>query len=221
MHPAAAASVCLFVWARGASAQAPVTQEHLEAVAATQKLVATYRQCCSTLASNARSAPTPCAEVDPYFAYRELAKDVLAPVRKSLTPRQQSRLMDALSTILAQTARAGGSAFCAAAPTLGEARPHLRGLEVPCTLLEPGQDVPSTFSFVWRRRGRELQVADLLLEGGSLVADYQSQVGRIRQKEGNSGLLRRLEGRAQAANATAPGTKADTSGPASLPSDAP
>lgn len=178
------------LWPWGVRAQ-PMPADDAQVRAQTEALTQAYRRCCG----NDAAAAHVCTPVDPYFDYRLLADDTLRPLRKSLTPRQQTRLGQALERIFAKTARQSGKAFCSVTPRIVSTQTQARGTQVQVEVTEPGEDVPTQFAFVWRRHKGTYRVVDLSVEGGSLITDYQNQFSRIHKKEGVSGLLRRVEAR--------------------------
>lgn len=57
------------------------------------------------------------------------------------------------------------------------------------------EDFEITVTFHWRRAGSTWKIADVSFDGASLIKDYQNQFGRIVDKEGAEGLIKRMEER--------------------------
>lgn len=57
------------------------------------------------------------------------------------------------------------------------------------------EDFSTTVTFHWQKRDGTLKIVDVSFDGASLVKDYQNQFGRIINKDGVAGLIKKLETR--------------------------
>jgi ABC-type transporter MlaC component len=55
------------------------------------------------------------------------------------------------------------------------------------------EDFEIVVTFHWMDTGSHWRIVDVSFDGASLVKDYQNQFGRIIDKEGTQGLLKRME----------------------------
>ena len=59
------------------------------------------------------------------------------------------------------------------------------------------EDFEITVTFHWMDSGSDWRIVDVSFDGASLVKDYRNQFGRIIDKEGAKGLLKRMVDRLQ------------------------
>jgi ABC-type transporter MlaC component len=71
---------------------------------------------------------------------------------------------------------------------------------VPVHVTVPGEDTDMTVALQWKKDGANLKVVDVLIDGDSLVKDYQNQVARIVDKKGVAGVLQALDERKASAD---------------------
>jgi phospholipid transport system substrate-binding protein len=66
---------------------------------------------------------------------------------------------------------------------------------VPVHVTVPAEDTDMTVGLQWKKEDGRLKVVDVLIDGDSLVKDYQNQVARLVDKKGVSGVLQAVEER--------------------------
>ena len=82
------------------------------------------------------------------------------------------------------------------APQIGMPAMPPREASAPLEVLVK-EDFEITVTFHWMDSGSDWRIVDVSFDGASLVKDYQNQFGRIIDKEGAKGLLKRMVDRLQ------------------------
>lgn len=167
----------------------------LDPAARTQEMIAAFKRV------PLRSANAPKAAVDKAFAdldtfldFDTLAQEPIRPHLAKLDPVQRATYASKFREVVRLVAYPdSGEFFRKAAVKLGAPKAGKGGtwVELETRLPEDGTD--TRLGLLWRPVGGALRIADLTFDGDSLVRDYQNQFGRILDKEGAAGLLKRLD----------------------------
>jgi ABC-type transporter MlaC component len=167
----------------------------LDPTARTQEMIAAFKRV------PLRSVNAPKATVDKAFAdldafldFDTLAQEPIRPHLAKLDPAQRAAYAGKFREVVRLVAYPdSGEFFRKAAVKLGAPKAGKGGtwVELETRLPEDGTD--TRLGLLWRPVGGALRIADLTFDGDSLVRDYQNQFGRILDKEGAAGLLKRLD----------------------------
>lgn len=167
----------------------------LDPTARTQEMIAAFKRV------PLRSVNAPKATVDKAFAdldafldFDTLAQEPIRPHLAKLDPAQRAAYASKFREVVRLVAYPdSGEFFRKAAVKLGAPKAGKGGtwVELETRLPEDGTD--TRLGLLWRPVGGALRIADLTFDGDSLVRDYQNQFGRILDKEGAAGLLKRLD----------------------------
>lgn len=186
---------CLLV-APGLAAAQDAPRERAE------KLLASFRELKpgKGLAPAEQAANTRIVEsLDAAFDFEGLTDAILAPRAEKLTPADRKRFKDEFHGLIRAGTFVDTSAFFKKA-TLGfkPSVPGPAGALVTIHVAVPADDTELDVGLVWRDQAGTLKVVDVLVDGDSLVKDYQNQVARIVDRDGAAGLFAKLaERRAQ------------------------
>jgi ABC-type transporter MlaC component len=132
-------------------------------------------------------------KLDALFDLDALVAASISPHLHRLTTAEAARVTKLFRSIIRREAyRAAGKAFDGPACEIREGEEGAIDVRRSC---DPTSTDP-VITFFWQTRTDGARVVDVAFDGDSLVKDYQNQFGRILDKEGGTGLIRRLEERA-------------------------
>jgi ABC-type transporter MlaC component len=135
--------------------------------------------------------------LDGFMDFDRLTTEVIAPHKDKLTPEQLTQFHQLFKELVRMIAYPkSGSAFNDAQYTF--APPTKRadgGWDVAMTITWPAEDLTVEVAFHWAEASGALRLYDVSFDGDSLIRDYQNQFGRIIEKEGAAGLMKKLETR--------------------------
>ena len=135
-------------------------------------------------------------QIDKFFGWDRLLGDLVAPHRDKFSEEQLERCKKVFKQLIRVIAYPDSGEFFRKAkyslkkPTIAEKR---AGVDMFGELVE--EDLEITVTFHWLDFGSTWRIVDVSFDGASLVKDYQNQFGRIIDKEGVQGLLKRMEDR--------------------------
>lgn len=167
----------------------------VDPAARTQDMIAAFKRV------PLRSANAPKAAVDKAFAdldafldFETLTQEPIRPHLAKLDAAQRAAYAAKFREVVRLVAYPdSGEFFRKATVKIGAPKAGKGGtwVELDTRLPEDGTD--TRLGLLWRPVGGTLRIADLTFDGDSLVRDYQNQFGRILDKEGAAGLLKRLD----------------------------
>ena len=136
--------------------------------------------------------------IDRFFGWDRLLGDLVAPHRDKFSEEQLERYKKVFKQLIRMIAYPDSGEFFRKAkyslkkPTISEKK---ASVDMFGELAE--EDLEITVTFHWFDFGTTWRIVDVSFDGASLVKDYQNQFGRIIDKEGTQGLLKRMEDRLQ------------------------
>ena len=86
-----------------------------------------------------------------------------------------------------------GNFFRDAKLKFGEASDKGEATVVPIDAHLAKEDLRTKIELYWGKKGGSLQLVDVAFDGDSLIKDYQNQFARIVDKEGVSGLMKKVD----------------------------
>jgi phospholipid transport system substrate-binding protein len=135
-------------------------------------------------------------ELDGFFNFDRLAGDPLTQHKAKFKGDQLKQTVATFTELirLISYPRAG-TFFRDATYTLkaGKTEGNIALVDMPATIEKEDFKVLSTYT--WQDDGQGYKLVDLAFDGASLIKDYQNQFGRIIEKEGVEGLLKKLTAR--------------------------
>ena len=136
------------------------------------------------------------AALDEYFDFDTLTAEPIRPHRERLTAAQRQEFTGKFRELIRLVAYPDTGAFLRKATRkLGAAR-EANGVQVvDVDLALPEEDLETRVSFHWKEVRGALRLVDVSFDGDSLVRDYANQFGRILEKEGAGGLLKKADER--------------------------
>jgi ABC-type transporter MlaC component len=167
-----------------------------------EKLLASFRELKpgKGLAPAEQAANTRIVEsLDAAFDFEGITASILAPRAEKLTPVERKRFKDEFHGLIRAGTFVDTSAFFKKATlTFKPSAPGAAGAVVAIHVAVPSDDTELDVGLVWRELAGTHKVVDVLVDGDSLVKDYQNQVARIVDRDGAAGLFAKLaERRAQ------------------------
>lgn len=175
-----------------APAAAPATADP---VARTQAMVAAFQKVPARTSPASRAAVDKAfADLDGYLDFDTLTHEPIRPHLAKFDAAQRAAFAIRFREVVRLVAYPdSGEFFRKATLKIGAPRAGNGGtwVDIAARLPEDGSD--TKMGLLWRSVGGALRIADLTFDGDSLVRDYQNQFGRILDKEGAAGLLKRLD----------------------------
>ena len=137
--------------------------------------------------------------LDAAFDFEGITDAILAPRAEKLTPADRKSFKDKFHDLIRAGTFVDTSAFFKKATlTFKPSVPGPAGAVVAIHVAVPSEDTELDVGLLWRDQAGTLRVVDVLVDGDSLVKDYQNQVARIVDRDGAAGLFAKLaERRAQ------------------------
>lgn len=159
----------------------------------TRDLVTAFQRVPARGTANAAATDRAFADVDAFLDFDTITQEPIRPHLAKLDAGQRSAYAVKFRDIVRLVAYPdSGEFFRTARITFGEPRAGNGGTWVEMTArLKDGQE--TRIGLLWRTVKGVQRLADLTFDGDSLLRDYQNQFGRILDKEGAAGLLRRLD----------------------------
>lgn len=134
--------------------------------------------------------------IDGYFNFDRLTRDPIEPHARHLTVAQRKRFDTTFRELIRLVAYPQAGSFLRSAKvTVKPGTVSGKVGSVPMHAYLAEEDLDTTAVFRWEKGAKGWQIVDVSFDGASLVKDYQNQFGRILDKEGPDGLLRKLEER--------------------------
>jgi ABC-type transporter MlaC component len=134
------------------------------------------------------------AELDGFLDFDTLTAEPIRPHLAKFTPAQKQEFTGKFRQLIRLVAYPdSGSFFRKARRTVGAPRAVGADQVVDVVLRLPEEDLETKVSFHWRPVAGTLRLVDVDFDGDSLVRDYQNQFGRIVEKDGAAGLLRKAD----------------------------
>jgi ABC-type transporter MlaC component len=134
------------------------------------------------------------AALDSFFDFETLTTEPIRPHRAKFTAAQRQEFAGKFRELIRLVAYPGtGAFFRKAKRTVGVPRDAGDARVVDVELRVPEEDLATTVSFHWKPVGGTLRLVDVDFDGDSLVRDYRNQFGRIVDKDGAAGLLKRAD----------------------------
>jgi len=131
--------------------------------------------------------------VDPFINFKMLTKQSIAPHRKKFTDKQAKEFTKAFALLIRAVAYPQSSTFYNDAKETYQ-KTIIKGntaiINSEAIIEKEDFDMEIGYQLV---KSPEWKLADLLIDEDSLVKDYQNQFGRIINKEGVEGLLKRVK----------------------------
>ena len=131
-----------------------------------------------------------------HFDYREMAKRCLPETWESLSRNQQDEFVKTFSGLLKASFACRLDEFTKATVNYQPAILKTDVAEVPIVILRPNDKIPVSFRMLNKPQG--WMIYDLVIEGVSLVDNYQTQFARIIKGSSYQELLKVLQARMQA-----------------------
>lgn len=184
MMPFTAFVLVLFVPAAAASEPHP-------AQARSEQLIAAFKKV--KPGGTAAQNQAPFSELDALIDFETITTRTLQPRAQKLSPAQRAEFHRKFSELIRLVAYPDSGTFFRKAkltwkPVKTDGEQTLVTLDVSV----PEDDLETVITLHW---GRAMKIVDVSFDGDSLVRDYQNQIARILDKEGASGLMKRLDHR--------------------------
>lgn len=134
------------------------------------------------------------ATLDGFLDFDSLTTEPIRPHGARFTPAQKKEFAAKFRELIRLVAYPdSGEFFREAKRKLGAAR-EADGVQlVDVNLSLPAEDLEIDVTFHWKPVGGALRLVDVSFDGDSLVRDYQNQFGRIVEKDGAAGLLKKAD----------------------------
>jgi phospholipid transport system substrate-binding protein len=138
------------------------------------------------------------AQVDAFFDFNRVIDDPIAPHKNKLSATQLKRYHVAFRDLIRLVAYPQSSTFLHTAeikiqkPTVTD-----KTAQVPMHAYVKKEDIETNVVFFWQQDKGDWKIIDVSFDGASLVKDYKNQFGKIIEKEGAEGLVKKLENRLQ------------------------
>lgn len=163
--------------------------------ARTQAMVAAFQKVPTRASQAARAVVDKAfADLDGFLDFETLTQEPIRPHLAKFDAAQRAAFATKFREVVRLVAYPdSGEFFRKAKLQFSTPRPGNGGtwVDIAARLPEDGSD--TRMGLLWRSVGGTLRIADLTFDGDSLVRDYQNQFGRILDKEGAAGLLKRLD----------------------------
>ncbi len=134
-------------------------------------------------------------DVDTYFDLKGFSASAIAPHKAKFNTKQLQSFHETFMQLLRIVAYPKSGAFMKdAKPTIKNVEPQNKNVAVMVRGYSAADDFESHTTFVWSKQ-KMWRIADVQFDGASLLQDYRNQFGRIVEKEGADGLLKKLQDR--------------------------
>lgn len=135
-------------------------------------------------------------ELDGYFDYPTLTAGAIEPHKNKLTPAQQTKVKESFTELIRLVSYPNSGTFLRDAKyTVKPGKKEGEKAQVVMHAEVPKEDFETDVAFVWEEQGGTYRIVDVRFDGSSMVRDYANQFGRIIEKEGSEGLVKKLETR--------------------------
>jgi len=134
------------------------------------------------------------AVLDGFFDFDTFVANVASPHKGKFSEAQYASYRTLFKDVVRAVAYPdSGDFFRKAKITLKQSQSRTSPEDVVMDAVVEEEDIDTQVVFHWSSSKDGLRVTDVSFEGASLVKDYQNQFGRIIEKEGVAGLIRKLE----------------------------
>lgn len=135
-------------------------------------------------------------KLDDFFEWDQLLGNPVEPHREKFSLEQLERCKAVFKQLIRIIAYPdSGDFFREAKYTLKQTAVMGDRAEVELVGELVEEDFEITITFHWVKSGSRWRIADVSFDDASLVKDYQNQFGRIIDKEGAQGLIKRMDDR--------------------------
>ncbi len=135
-------------------------------------------------------------ELDGYFDFAALTSKPIEPIANKFTPEQTTQFKAKFRDLIRLIAYANaGTSFSKAKLTLEPEVKKGERVAVPVKLRFEEEDLDLMVEFQWEMEKGALRIVDVLIDGDSLIKDYQNQIGKVVTKSGVPGLFKALDTR--------------------------
>ncbi len=172
------------------------------AVARTQALIDTFKAVKpvkegATLSAAERAANEAVfKKLDEYFDYATLTSEPLAPHQAKVSEAQRAKIQPLFQELIRLVAFPKSGSFLKEAKLTvkaGKQQGDAAEVEMHASLAK--EDFETTVIFRWQEKAGFLRIVDVSFDGSSLVKDYKNQFGRIIDKDGAEGLIKKMSTR--------------------------
>lgn len=180
----------------------PAAHAKSNALERTQALVDTFK----TVKDAAEGATLSAAErtaneaafkkLDDFFDYATLTSEPFAPHKAKINEAQRAKVQPMFQELIRLVAYPKSGAFLKRAK-LGLSAGKQAGdtADVAMSAAVAAEDFQTTVVFRWQDKGGTYRIVDVSFDGASLVKDYKNQFGRIIEKDGADGLIKKMSTR--------------------------
>ncbi len=189
---ARAACLGLFLFA-GAAAAKSSPLERTQALLDTLKKVKTADDGKELSAADQKANAALFAELDGFFDFAALTLGPLEPHKAKLTASEREKVASMFGELIRLVSYPSSGAFLRRAKYKLAAVAGKSDVEMQATL--PDEDFQTSVLFHWHEQNGALELADVSFDGSSLVKEHSNLFGRILNKEGSAGLLKKLTAR--------------------------
>lgn len=178
-----------------ATPAAPVAKAPIaDPAARTQALIAAFQKVPVRSGANAQASERAFVVLDGFLDFDALTQEPIRPHAARFDAKQRTDFTNKFREVVRIVAYPdSGEFFRKADIRVSAPREGKGGTWVEFDARSPGEGTQTRIGLLWRATAGGWRVADLTFDGDSLVKDYQNQFGRILEKEGAPGLLRRLD----------------------------
>jgi ABC-type transporter MlaC component len=132
-------------------------------------------------------------KLDDFFDFQLLTTEPLVPHRAKLTADQQTKVKSMFGELIRLVAYPKSGNFLRDAQYKLKAGP--KPDEVTMDASMPKEDFKTSVIFRWKQHAGSWRIVDVSFDGSSLIKDYTNQFGRIIDKDGAEGLVKKLTSR--------------------------
>jgi phospholipid transport system substrate-binding protein len=162
--------------------------------ARTHALIAAFQKVPVRSGTNAQASERAFVVLDGFLDFDALTQEPIRPHAARFDAKQRAEFTNKFREVVRLVAYPdSGEFFRKADIRVSAPREGKGGTWVEFDARSPGDATQTRIGLLWRSTAGGWRVADLTFDGDSLVKDYQNQFGRILEKEGAPGLLRRLD----------------------------
>jgi ABC-type transporter MlaC component len=167
-------------------------------VARTEALLAAFQEVKAkpgeTAAATRAAHETAFAALDEFFDFDTLTAEPIRPHVSKFTAAQRKEFTGKFRELIRLVAYPDTGEFLRKAQRKVGAAREVNGTQVVDVELRlPEEDLETRVSFHWKEVRGALRIVDVSFDGDSLIRDYANQFGRILEKEGAAGLLRKAD----------------------------
>ncbi len=193
-HLSQLTAVLVTLLAFGAAAQAQKSpSERTKALVAAFKKVKEPPENGSLSAADKTANDAVFKELDGFFDYATLTSEPLVAHKDKFKGDQYQKTLTMFEELIRRVAYPNAGAFLREAEfTIKDGKAALTS-EMHATLKK--EDFETNVIFHWKDVGGTLKLVDVSFDGASLVKDYRAQFGKIIEKDGSDGLVKKLSTR--------------------------